>query len=59
MSQVENRAHIKQMLMKRKAINVPVACSDGSSWSITPNSQVGQEMKGIDPFILDEVCMIS
>ena len=59
MSQVEKRALIRQMLMKRKAINVPVACSDGSSCSITPNSQVGQEMKGIDPFILEEVSMIS
>ena len=45
--------------MKRKAIKVPVACSDDSSCSITPNSQVGQEMKGIDPFILEEVSMIS
>ena len=27
---------------------VPEPCSDGSSCSIAPNSQVGQEMKGID-----------
>ena len=38
---------------------VPVSYSDGSSCSIAPNSQVGQEMKGIDLFILDEASMIS
>ena len=38
---------------------VPVSCSDGSSCSIAPNSQVGQEMKGIGLFILDEASMIS
>ena len=58
------RTGIESTLLKlgwtiHSTFKVPVPCNDGSSCSTAPNSEVGQEMEGIDLFILDEASMIS
>lgn len=37
----------------------PFTCNDGSSCSIVVNSEVGQEMKTVDLFVLNEASVIS